>query len=86
MGLAKADGTAVNTINEAQNAKYSINGIEAESFTNTIEALPGVKIELLKVTEPKVEGTTDPKVKGVELKFTVSDSNVTDTANIIKRW
>ncbi|OAK02327.1 flagellar capping protein [Bacillus wiedmannii] len=91
IGLAKADGTAVNTINEAQNAKYSINGIEAESFTNTIEALPGVKIELLKVTEPKAEGTsdasttTDPKVKGVELKFTVSDSNVTDTANIIKK-
>ncbi|HDR4761742.1 TPA: flagellar hook-associated protein 2 [Bacillus thuringiensis] len=91
MGLANADGTALNTINEAQNAKYSINGIEAESFTNTIEALPGVKIELLKVTEPKVEGTTDagtttdPKTKGVELKFTVSDSNVTDTTNIIKK-
>ncbi|MFZ3195138.1 MAG: flagellar hook-associated protein 2 [Bacillus mycoides] len=91
IGLVKEDGTAVNTINEAQNAKYSINGIEAESFTNTIEALPGVKIELLKVTEPKVEGTpdagttTDPKAKGVELKFTVSDSNVTDAANIIKK-
>ncbi|MBE7103211.1 flagellar hook-associated protein 2 [Bacillus cereus] len=91
IGLAKADGTAVNTINEAQNAKYSINGIEAESFTNTIEALPGVKIELLKVTEPKVEGapdagtTTDSKAKGVELKFTVSDSNVTDASNIIKK-
>ncbi|HDX9610590.1 TPA: flagellar hook-associated protein 2 [Bacillus toyonensis] len=91
MGLAKADGTAVNTINEAQNAKYSINGIEAESFTNTIEALPGVKIELLKVTEPKVEGTpdagttTDPKAKGVELKFTVSDSNITDASNLIKK-
>ncbi|MGW5952328.1 flagellar hook-associated protein 2 [Bacillus mycoides] len=91
IGLVKADGTAVNTINEAQNAKYSINGIGAESFTNTIEALPGVKIELLKVTESKVEGTpdagttTDPKAKGVELKFTVSDSNVTDAANIIKK-
>ncbi|MGH0597759.1 flagellar hook-associated protein 2 [Bacillus mycoides] len=91
IGLVKADGTAVNTINEAQNAKYSINGIGAESFTNTIEALPGVKIELLKVTEPKVEGTpdagttTDTKAKGVDLKFTVSDSNVTDTANLIKK-
>ena len=30
--------------NEAKNAKYSINGIEDESTTNTIEALPGVKI------------------------------------------
>ncbi|PGM94586.1 flagellar hook-associated protein 2 [Bacillus cereus] len=91
IGLAKADGKAVNTINEAQNAKYSINGIGAESFTNTIEALPGVKIELLKVTEPKVEGTpdagttTDTKAKGVDLKFTVSDSNVTDASNIIKK-
>ncbi|MED1285437.1 flagellar hook-associated protein 2 [Bacillus mycoides] len=91
IGLAKADGTAVNTINEAQNAKYSINGIKAESFTNTIEALPGVKIELLKVTEPKVEGTpdagttTDPKAKGIDLKFTVSDSNVTDASNVIKK-
>ncbi|MFE4762356.1 flagellar hook-associated protein 2 [Bacillus mycoides] len=91
IGLAKADGTAVNTINEAQNAKYSINGIGAESFTNTIEALPGVKIELLKVTESKVDEktdagtTTDPKAKGIDLKFTVSDSNVTDASNIIKK-
>ncbi|EEL71472.1 MULTISPECIES: flagellar hook-associated protein 2 [Bacillus] len=91
IGLAKADGTAVNTINEAQNAKYSINGIGAESFTNTIEALPGVKIELLKVTESKVDEktdagtTTDPKAKGIDLKFTVSDSNVTDASNVIKK-
>lgn len=57
-----------------------------------LKALPGVKIELLKVTEPKVEGTSDagtttePKAKGIDLKFTVSDSNVTDAANIIKKW
>ncbi|WP_088292842.1 flagellar hook-associated protein 2 [Bacillus mycoides] len=91
IGLAKADGTAVNTINEAQNAIYSINGIPGKSSTNTIEALPGVKIELLKVTESKVDektdaGTTiDPKAKGIDLKFTVSDSNVTDASNIIKK-
>ncbi|TKH15502.1 flagellar hook-associated protein 2 [Bacillus wiedmannii] len=91
IGLANADGTALNTINEAQNAKYSINGITDESSTNTIEALPGVKIELLKVTEPKVEGTpdagttTEPKAKGIDLKFTVSDSNVTDASNVIKK-
>jgi flagellar hook-associated protein 2 len=91
IGLAKADGTAVNTINEAQNAIYSINGIPGKSFTNTIEALPGVKIELLKVTESKVDEktdagtTTDPKAKGIDLKFTVSDSNVTDASNIIKK-
>lgn len=91
MGLAKADGTALNTINEAQNAMYTINGIKGEGSTNTIEALPGVKIELLKVTEPKVEGapdtgaTTDPKAKGIDLKFTVNDSNVTDASNVIKK-
>ena len=49
-----------------------------------------MKIELLKVTEPKVEGapdagaTTDPKAKGIDLKFTVNDSNVTDASNVIK--
>lgn len=96
MGLAKADGTALNLINKAQNAIYSINGIEGKSSTNTIEALPGVKIELLKVTEQTVEEkpegttdvdpkTTDAKAKGIDLKFTVSDSNVTDASNVIKK-
>ncbi|KKZ92151.1 flagellar hook-associated protein 2 [Bacillus wiedmannii] len=91
IGLANKDGVAVNVINKAQNAEYTINGIEGKSSTNTIESLPGVKIELLKVTEPKVEGTpdagttTEPKAKGIDLKFTVSDSNVTDASNIIKK-
>ncbi|HHT7083284.1 MULTISPECIES: flagellar hook-associated protein 2 [Bacillus cereus group] len=91
IGLANEDGVAVNVINKAQNAEYTINGIEGKSSTNTIETLPGVKIELLKVTEPKVEGTpdagttTEPKAKGIDLKFTVSDSNVTDASNIIKK-
>ncbi|MEC3469456.1 flagellar hook-associated protein 2 [Bacillus cereus group sp. MYBK106-1] len=101
IGLANEDGTARNIINEARNAEYTINGIEGKSSTNTIEALPGVKIELLKVTEQKVEEkpvenpdgestevdpkTTEAKAKGIELKFTVSDSNVTDAANVIKK-
>ncbi|MGH0509136.1 flagellar hook-associated protein 2 [Bacillus paranthracis] len=91
IGLASKDGVAVNVINEAQNAEYTINGIKGKSSTNTIETLPGVKIELLKVTEPKVEGTpdagttTEPKAKGIDLKFTVSDSNVTDASNVIKK-
>ncbi|PHA01670.1 flagellar hook-associated protein 2 [Bacillus wiedmannii] len=80
----------LNTINEALDAKYTINGIDGTSPSNTIETLPGVKIELLKVTEPKVEGTpdagtTEPKAKGIDLKFTVNDSNVTDASNIIKK-
>ncbi|MEH0977517.1 flagellar hook-associated protein 2 [Bacillus mobilis] len=97
MGLANADGVAINVINEAQNAEYTINGIKGDSSTNTVEALPGVKVELLKVTEQKVEEkpdaektevdpkTTEAKAKGIELKFTVSDSNVTDASNIIKK-
>ncbi|PDZ69758.1 flagellar filament capping protein FliD [Bacillus cereus] len=97
MGLANADGVAINVINEAQNAEYTINGIKGDSSTNTVEALPGVKVELLKVTEEKVEEktdgektevdpkTTEVKAKGIELKFTVSDSNVTDASNIIKK-
>lgn len=97
MGLANADGVAINVINEAQNAEYTINGIKGDSSTNTVEALPGVKVELLKVTEEKVEEktdgektevdpkTTEAKAKGIELKFTVSDSNVTDASNIIKK-
>lgn len=91
IGLANKNGEAVNVINKAQNAEYTINGIEGKSSTNTIETLPGVKIELLKVTEPKVEGTpdagttTEPKAKGIDLKFTVSDSNVTDASNVIKK-
>ncbi|MCW1242289.1 flagellar hook-associated protein 2 [Bacillus pretiosus] len=81
----------LNTINEALDAKYTINGIDGTSPSNTIETLPGVKIELLKATEPKVEGTpdagttTEPKAKGIDLKFTVSDSNVTDASNVIKK-
>ncbi|MEI5889355.1 flagellar hook-associated protein 2 [Bacillus cereus] len=84
----------LNTINKALDAIYSINGIEENSASNTIETLPGVKIELLKVTDPIVENKpsgetgTDTKAadqKGIDLKFTVSDSNVTDAANLIKK-
>ncbi|PDZ46180.1 flagellar hook-associated protein 2 [Bacillus wiedmannii] len=96
IGLANDDGVALHEINKAQNAEYTINGIKGDSSTNTIEALPGVKIELLKVTEEKVEEkpvekpevepkATETKAKGIELKFTVSDSNVTDASNVIKK-
>ena len=53
IGLANEKGAAIHIINEAQNAEYTINGITGSSSTNTVEALPGVKIELLKVTEQK---------------------------------
>ncbi|MFJ8215507.1 flagellar hook-associated protein 2 [Bacillus cereus] len=92
-GIEPTTEMKLNTINEALDAKYSINGVEGKSDSNTIEALPGVKIELLKVTESKVEnkpeggtGTdADQKAKGIDLKFTVSDSNVTDASNVIKK-
>ncbi|MEH7458840.1 flagellar hook-associated protein 2 [Bacillus sp. JJ1127] len=78
MFYSEKNGTSVlNTINEAQDAKYTINGIGGTSASNTVEALPGMKIELLKVTAAE----TNP----VELKFTVDDSNVTDAANLIKK-
>ncbi|MDA1841187.1 flagellar hook-associated protein 2 [Bacillus cereus group sp. BfR-BA-01428] len=92
-GLPKTE-MKLNTINEALDAIYSINGIEEKSASNTIETLPGVKIELLKVTDPIVDNKpsgetgTDTKAadqKGIDLKFTVSDSNVTDAANLIKK-
>ncbi|MEG7842465.1 flagellar hook-associated protein 2 [Bacillus mobilis] len=94
---SKVEGSTevkLNTINEALDAIYSINGVEEQSASNTIETLPGVKVELLKVTDPIVEnkssGGADSDVKaadqkGLELKFTVSDSNVTDASNIIKK-
>ncbi|MED2840400.1 flagellar hook-associated protein 2 [Bacillus wiedmannii] len=92
-GIEPTTEMKLNTINEALDAKYSINGVEGKSDSNTIEALPGVKIELLKVTESKVENKTeggtgtdaDQKAKGIDLKFTVSDSNVTDASNVIKK-
>ncbi|KFM98607.1 flagellar hook-associated protein 2 [Bacillus clarus] len=84
MGLSTKEGKAVNTINEAQDAIYSINGIQGESSSNTIETLPGVKIELLKVTDTEMKAV-DEKAKGVDLRFTVSDSNVTDAVNLIKK-
>ncbi|MBK5496552.1 flagellar hook-associated protein 2 [Bacillus thuringiensis] len=86
MGLSTVDGKAVNVVNEAQDAIYSINGIEGKSASNTIETLPGVKVELLKVTESKVsDGGTGTDTKGIDLKFTVSDSNVTEASNLIKK-
>ncbi|MGF9769932.1 flagellar hook-associated protein 2 [Bacillus albus] len=84
----------LNTINEALDAIYSINGVEEKSASNTIETLPGVKVELLKVTDPIVENKSSGEAgsdvkaadqKGIDLKFTVSDSNVTDAANVIKK-
>lgn len=72
----------LNTINTAKDAKYSLNGIEESSTSNTITPLPGVEIELLKETEISTKNTN---VKGRELKFTVSNSGVSDATKLIKK-
>ncbi|WP_242469806.1 flagellar hook-associated protein 2 [Bacillus cereus] len=72
----------LNTINTAKDAKYSLNGIEGSSTSNTITPLPGVEIELLKAMEVSTKNTN---VKSSELKFTVSNSGVSDATKLIKK-
>lgn len=69
----------LNTINTAKDAKYILNGIEGTSNSNTLKPLPGVEIELLKETI----GNTNEKGRG--LKFTVSNSGVSDATKLIKK-
>lgn len=69
----------LNTINTAKDAKYILNGIKGTSNSNTLKPLPGVEIELLKETI----GNTNEK--GSELKFTVSNSGVSDATKLIKK-
>lgn len=69
------DGTTtINEINAAKDAKYTINGIEETSSTNTIDKLPGVTIKLEKLTPVNQS-----------IKFTVEDSGTTDSADMIKK-
>ncbi|MDC2865749.1 MULTISPECIES: flagellar hook-associated protein 2 [unclassified Bacillus (in: firmicutes)] len=73
--ITKVDGTtAMNEINPAKNSIYTINGIEETSESNTVDKLPGVTIHLEKVTP-----LNQP------IKFTVEDSNIKDSADIIKK-
>ncbi|NIL29337.1 flagellar hook-associated protein 2 [Bacillus thuringiensis] len=69
----------LNTINTAKDAKYILNGIEGKSDSNTLKPLPGVEIELLKETTENTNG------KSKELKFTVSNSGVSDATKLIKK-
>lgn len=69
----------LNTINTAKDAKYILNGIEGTSDSNTLKQLPGVEIELLKETTENTNG------KSKELKFTVSNSGVSDATKLIKK-
>lgn len=72
MGLVTADGTntIAHEVTKATNAKYTINGVAEESASNTIESLPGVTINLQKVT-------TEP------IKLTVEDSDIQGAIDLI---
>ncbi|CAM4368938.1 flagellar capping protein [Bacillus manliponensis] len=73
MGFVKDDGTTVaHEITAATNAKYTINGVEEEGNSNKIDSLPGVTINLEKVT-------TEP------IKLTVQESDVKESIDLIKR-
>ncbi|MEB8736451.1 MULTISPECIES: flagellar hook-associated protein 2 [Bacillus cereus group] len=74
-----AQNFVLNTINPAKDAKYILNGIEGTSNSNTLKPLPGVEIELLKETTENSSG------KRKELKFTVSNSGVSDATKLIKK-
>ncbi|HDX9579539.1 TPA: flagellar hook-associated protein 2 [Bacillus pseudomycoides] len=66
--------TTINEINAAKDAEYTINGITGTSSTNTIDKLPGVTIQLEKLT-----------AVNQSIKFTVEDSGTTDSADMIKK-
>ncbi|ENQ3080324.1 flagellar hook-associated protein 2 [Bacillus cereus] len=69
------DGTTtINEINAAKDAEYTINGIKGTSSTNTIDKLPGVTIQLEKLT-----------AVNQSIKFTVEDSGTKDSADLIKK-
>ncbi|ACK93793.1 flagellar hook-associated protein 2 [Bacillus thuringiensis] len=72
MGFVKTDGT-LNEIEKAKNSTYVINGVEEHGESNTIETLPGVKIQL------------DKSEVGKSVKFTVEDSNVKEANELIKK-
>lgn len=68
------DGTNVvaHEVTKAKNAEYTINGIKETSTSNIIESLPGVTINLEKVT-------TEP------IKLTIQDSDVQGSIDMIKK-
>ncbi|MGG2092775.1 flagellar hook-associated protein 2 [Bacillus sp. S13(2024)] len=73
-GFLGADGAILNEITVPKNAQYTINGITDTSESNTISKLPGVTIQLEKATPVNTQIT-----------FTVADSNIKDSVDIIKK-
>ncbi|PFJ17245.1 flagellar filament capping protein FliD [Bacillus cereus] len=72
IGLINADGSIANEITKASNAEYTINGISETSTSNKIESLPGVTINLEKVTDKPIT-------------LTIEDSNIDASINLIKK-
>ncbi|MBJ9979039.1 flagellar hook-associated protein 2 [Bacillus sp. S70] len=64
--------TVAHEITAATNAEYTINGIKDSSVSNKIDTIPGLIINLEKVT-------TEP------IKITVEDSNIKDSIDLIKK-
>ncbi|PHA01936.1 flagellar filament capping protein FliD [Bacillus pseudomycoides] len=73
-GFLDANGAIMNVVTPAKNARYTINGSkDLFSESNTVDALPGVTIHLEKETA------------GTPIKFTIEDSNIKDSVDIIKK-
>ncbi|KAA0797421.1 flagellar hook-associated protein 2 [Bacillus sp. JAS102] len=68
------DGTNViaHQVTGAVNAEYTINGIKGTSKTNKIDTIPGLTIDLEKVT-------TEP------IKLTIEDSDIKNSIDLIKK-
>ena len=68
------DGTNVvaHQVTGAINAEYTINGIKGTSKTNKIDTIPGLTINLEKVT-------TEP------IKLTIEDSDIKNSIDLIKK-
>lgn len=73
-GFVDINGEIINEVNAPKNAIYSLNGVEETGDSNTINKLPGVTIHLDKVT-----------AANTPIKFTIEDSSIKDSADIIKK-
>lgn len=83
IGILDDSGNAKNVLQEGQNAIFSINGIEVERNSNTIDdALEGVTIKLQDVGQVNfsVDEDTDKTIEAVE-KFVDAYNSALDTLN-----
>lgn len=72
IGLLNADNSIAHEVTEASDAEYTINGISGTSPSNKIETIPGITINLEKVTTETI-------------KLTVEDSDMQESIDLIKK-